>query len=187
MGVIRYKIWSDLWKNKGRTLTVVLIIGLGAAALGMIIGTRNLVIDVMASGWQSINPAMIALLVNPAVDQDTIDDLERREGLENVEGYSNVNIEWRLITDDEDAWRAAALVARPDYLDQTYNKITLLDGAWPEDEVFAVEDSAVSVFGVPENGQIYIKANGKERLVNTGGVVDDQLAAPPNFGGNAHF
>ena len=29
MGVIRYKIWSDLWTNKSRTLMVVLIIGNG--------------------------------------------------------------------------------------------------------------------------------------------------------------
>ena len=75
MGVIRYKIWSDLWKNKGRTLAVVLIIGLGAAALGMIVGTRNLVINAMASNWQAINPAMIGLVAGPPIDDDTIASL----------------------------------------------------------------------------------------------------------------
>ena len=86
MGVIRFKIWSDLWTNKSRTLMVVLIIGLGAAALGMIIGTRNLVIEGMASDWRSINPAMIALLASPPIEQDAVDSLERIEGLEEVEG-----------------------------------------------------------------------------------------------------
>ena len=37
MGVLRYKIWYDLWKNKSRTLQVVLIVGMGAFAVGMII------------------------------------------------------------------------------------------------------------------------------------------------------
>ena len=33
MGVIRYKIWQDLWSNKTRTLQVVLIIAVGAFAI----------------------------------------------------------------------------------------------------------------------------------------------------------
>lgn len=185
MGVIRYKIWSDLWTNKGRTLMVVLIIGLGAASLGMIISTRNLVIEGMASGWREINPAMIALLASPPIDQDSIDSLKEIDGLKEVEGYANVNVEWRLNSDEE--WRPATLVTRPDYQDQTYNKISLVSGDWPEEKTFAVEDGSVDVFSVPVGGQIQIKANGRERTVNVVGVTDDQLANPPSFGGNAQF
>ncbi len=58
MGVLRYKIYHDLWKNKGRTLQVVLIISLSAAALGMILGTRYLVIPSMQRQWRSRNPGM---------------------------------------------------------------------------------------------------------------------------------
>ena len=47
MGVIRYKIWQDLWSNKTRTLQVVLIIAVGAFAIGMIISTRNKIIQAM--------------------------------------------------------------------------------------------------------------------------------------------
>jgi hypothetical protein len=43
MGVIWHKIWSDLWNNKGRTLQVVVIIAMGAFAIGMIIGAREAV------------------------------------------------------------------------------------------------------------------------------------------------
>ncbi len=185
MGVIRYKIWSDLWANKGRTLMVVLIIGFGAASLGMIVGTRNLVIDGMASGWREINPAMIALLASPSIEQESIDSLKEIDGLEEVEGYANVNIEWRLNPDED--WRPAALVARPDYEDQTYNKISLVRGDWPEEKTFAVEGGSVDVFGVPVGGQIYIKANGRERIVEVVGITEDQLANPPSFGGNAQF
>lgn len=76
-GVIRYKIWSDLWANKGRTLQVVLIIAMGAFAIGMIIGTRNLVIEGMQSIWRASSPAMINLATGPAVDDDTITALKR--------------------------------------------------------------------------------------------------------------
>jgi hypothetical protein len=42
MNVIYHKIWSDLWHHKAHTLQVVLIIVIGAFAIGMIVGTRNL-------------------------------------------------------------------------------------------------------------------------------------------------
>ena len=61
MGVIRNKIWYDLWASKGRTLQVMLIIAVGAAAIGMILGTGNLVIPAMQTNWQAIDPAMINL------------------------------------------------------------------------------------------------------------------------------
>ena len=59
MGVIRYKIWQDLWSNKARTLQVVLIIAVGAIAIGMIIATRNYVVLGMQQGWVESSPAMI--------------------------------------------------------------------------------------------------------------------------------
>ena len=95
MGVIRHKIWRDLWNNKARTIQVVLIIGLGAAALGMIIGTRNLLAEGITNNWQAINPAMIGLRAGPPVDDSTIASLALIEGLDGVEGYIFTNIEGR--------------------------------------------------------------------------------------------
>ncbi len=185
MGVIRFKVWSDLWQNKARTIQVVLIIGLGAATLGMIVGTRNLVIDVLASGWQAINPAMINMFAGPPVDEATIDNLQRLEGLTGVEGYAIVTVEWRL--NEEDKWRPAGLVARDDYVNQRYNRVSLIEGNWPEERTMAAENSTIDFFGVPALGQVFLKADGREHLVNIGGSVDDQVSAPPNFGGNAQF
>ncbi len=37
LGVVRHKIWHDLWENKGRTLRVVAIIAIGAFAVGAIL------------------------------------------------------------------------------------------------------------------------------------------------------
>ena len=42
MSVINHKIWRDLWHNKGRTFQIVLIIAMGAFAIGMIIGSSGL-------------------------------------------------------------------------------------------------------------------------------------------------
>ena len=58
MGVIRYKIWYDLWENKGRTWRVVAIIAIGAFAIGAILGGKEFINQDVASTWQvTTNPA----------------------------------------------------------------------------------------------------------------------------------
>lgn len=89
MNVIRYKIWHDLWNNKGRTLQVVLIIAMGAFAIGMIIGSRMLMSESMTASWQSASPAMINLSANPAVDDEVI------AALENMQGVADVKVCWK--------------------------------------------------------------------------------------------
>jgi putative ABC transport system permease protein len=185
MGVLRYKIWRDLWVNKGRTLAVVLIIGLGAAAVGMIVSTRNLTIGAMNEGWRSTNPAMISLFAGPAVGEETLDVLRRIEGLEGVEGYASTSAEWRLGPDDE--WRPAGLIARSDYPAQSYNTLELLEGSWPKDEGAAAGRSTAVFFAVSQGSRVQIRANDRVNEIVVTGVVDDQTVLPPSFGGSAQF
>ena len=185
MGVIRYKIWHDLWQHKNRTLQIILIIAMGAAAIGMIIGTRNIVIPNMAAGWQATNPAMINMAVAPPIDDNELLALKKIEGVVDVEGESETTIEWRLSPDDE--WTSGGLIARVDYENQTFNKLALIDGQWPKDKVFALERGHTDVFGIPESGQVYIRINDREHLVKIDGTVYNQLAAPVYFGGTAQF
>jgi putative ABC transport system permease protein len=186
MGVIRFKIWRDLWANKGRTLVVVLIIGLGAAAVGMIVTTRNLMIGFMSEGWRSSNPAMISLFAYSPVGDETIEVLRRIEGLEDVEGYARITVEWRLRPDEE--WRPAGLTARTDYYDQSYARLELVEGVWPEDEGMGAGRSTASTFGVPRGSWVQIRANDRVHELVVTGMMDDQTAFPPNVpGGTAQF
>jgi len=113
MGVLRYKIIRDLWAQKARTLQVVLIIAIGAAALGMIISVRNLVIPQMGEIWRDFNPAMINLYVGPSITEDELNVLRREDGVAQIEGQSNTTIEWRVNPQDE--WQSGGLTAREDY------------------------------------------------------------------------
>ena len=95
MGVVRYKIFSDLWKNKARTLQVVMIIAMGAFAVGMIIGSSDLIRAGLTRVWLASNPASINLAVDPAVDDETIQSLGSVAGVEAVMGSLTTSIEWR--------------------------------------------------------------------------------------------
>jgi putative ABC transport system permease protein len=185
MGVIRHKIWSDLWARKARTLQVVLIIAMGAFAIGMIVTTRTLMVSGMEEIWRAVSPATITLWTNPRVGDDTIMALKRIEGLEDVEGYATTSIEWRLSPDDE--WSAAVLVARDDYKDQRYTTLGLFSGEWPKENTLAVVQGGDVVYGIQEGGQVTIRVDDREQLVKIGGVIYDPVASPPSFGGPAQF
>ena len=51
------KVWRDLWRNKGRTIMVVLSIAVGVMAVGMIVSGNQLVIGQMAASHLQSNPS----------------------------------------------------------------------------------------------------------------------------------
>ena len=53
MGVIRHKIWYDLWENKGRTLRVVAIIAIGAFAVGAVLGAKEFILQDVSTTWRA--------------------------------------------------------------------------------------------------------------------------------------
>jgi len=184
MGMLRYKIFRDLWAFKGRTLQVVLIIGLGAGSVGMIMGTRSLFIPEMQRTWQSMNPAMVNIFTG-YVDEDELLVLGREEGVVEIEGSSSTIIEWRKSPDDE--WQQASLNSRADYQNQKLNKLELMNGSWPEDETLALGQDAEAFFGVSPGDQVYLRVNDREYQVEMGGTVQDQLVQPAFLGGMVQF
>lgn len=185
MGVLRYKILRDMWANKARTLQVVLIIGIGAAAIGMILSTRNLVIPGMQGMWRAINPAMITLYLSSPVDDDTLYATKNVDGVAEIEGFINTTVEWRLPGEDE--WRPGGLTARADYLDQRMTTLELVQGSWPEDEVIAVENGSDTFFGIPPEGVVELRVDDREVQFSLGGIVYNAYSQPAAFGGTAQF
>ena len=185
MGVIRYKIWRDLWSNKARTLQVVLIIGMGAFAIGMIITTRNLVVEGMQEIWQETKPAMIGMWLSPGIDENALIGLERVPGVTDIEGFMVNSVEWRLGPDDE--WHAGDITAREDYENYHFFKLDLLSGDWPSTNTLVVGQGTDTVFGAYVGEQVTVRVNGRSRVYTIGGALSDPVVQPPSFGGNAQF
>jgi putative ABC transport system permease protein len=185
MGVIGFKIFRDLWGNKGRTFQVVLIIALGAAAIGMILGTRNLVIPGMESQWQSIHPAMINIFISPSINDDDLISLKKEDGVVDIEGSGNTTVEWRVNPTDE--WKSGALTFRTDYSHQELNVLERIEGNWPAGKTISIGQGDDSYFKIPKNGTIYLRYNDKIFTLHTGGVVYNMATQPAYFGGSAQF
>jgi putative ABC transport system permease protein len=185
MGVLWFKIFRDLWGNRWRTLQVMLIIGIGAASIGMILGTRYLVINGMLDMWHAINPAALNFYVDPPISEDDLYRVAHEEGIGEVEGLNSSTIEWRV--DPQGEWKQGNLNTRLDYDHQRLNKLELVDGNWPRGEVVLVGQDAETFFKIPSHGKIYLRADKHEYEVTTGGMIYGMFVQPAYFGGLAQF
>jgi putative ABC transport system permease protein len=185
MRVIWYKIWNDIWKNKSRTAQVVLIIALGAFAIGMIITTSEVISVRLAGVWRAAAPAMISLSADPPIDDEQLTALKSISGVTDVEGYLNTNVEWRLGPDEP--WASGELIARADYKDQTYTKLGLVSGQWPTRKRIAVEKGSDSAFNIHQGQQVTFRINNHEYTVQVGGVMFNPFSDAPSLSGEAQF
>ncbi len=185
MGVLRFKIIRDIWHQKGRTLQIMLIIGIGAAAIGMILTTRNLVVPGMQQGWQAFRSPMVRIFVSDPVPQSMVDELAHIDGVAEIEGMNNATIEWRVHPTDE--WQQGGLTARDDYNNMTMDKLELVEGDWPHDEIALIGQGDDTFFGLPKHGDVYLRYENKEYVVHVDGVLYNQFQQPAAFGGTAQF
>lgn len=169
MKVIYYKIWRDVWHHKARTLQVVMIIAMGAFAVGMVIGARNLAFEALAAAWQTTSPSMIKLEVDPALNDDEILALKKIEGVTEAEGQMSASFQWRLAS--HEAWQVGFLSARDDYMDQKMNTVALVSGEWPHQKSLAVGAGFDTAFGVYLGDEIQLKINEREYVAPIEGVV----------------
>ena len=77
-GVLRKKIHSDLFDNLGRTVQVVLIISIGAIAVGSIAGATALIEQDIGDNWKLNSPASIGLSVGgEGISQRLVETIEK--------------------------------------------------------------------------------------------------------------
>ena len=181
MGVIRYKIWHDLWATKGRTFQVVLIIAIGTFAIGSIMGGSRLLREDITKLWMGVTPPMIGMWIDPGLDTDMVKTIEKFDEVEDAEAWLETRVQWRATPDE--AWQIGTLVAREDYENQRIYTINRDAGEWPIRRMMAFER------GHPlEMGQhVELKIDDKEVRVDLGGILYNAKVAPVSFGGDPVF
>ncbi len=176
MNVIYHKIWYDLWRNKARTLQVTLIIAMGAFAIGLVIGARNLTASALSEEWQAANSPMIQLSVDPPMSDEELAALKKIEGVAEVEGRMSTSFRWRRTPDEP--WQEGALQARPDYNDQKIFKFQLVSGEWPHRNNFAVGAGFDTFFEVYPGDTLYLEINKRRHIIKIGGILHEPGNSP---------
>lgn len=185
MGVLWHKIWFDLWRNKLRTLLVILSIAVGVFAVGATFGMVEQMLPTMDAAHVSTDPSHGTMYFNRPVDRDTILALQDIPGVEAVEAATEISIRYKIRPTDK--WKTGMILARDDYEDQTYDQLQLKAGAWPEGRFLAIERMHSPFYGLDIGDEVIIEADGKEQTFKLTGKIRHPFVPPPNMYDMAWF
>ncbi|MCE5207550.1 MAG: ABC transporter permease [Chloroflexi bacterium] len=121
------KIFSDLWKNKSRSLLVIASIAAGLFAAGIIAKTYLSINSDMQVGYQAINPANIQIQTS-LINQDNVARVGHLEGVEYVEATRQVHLQVKGPSGG--IWDSISVTSK-DFDNSQINQVKVLDGDWP--------------------------------------------------------
>lgn len=179
MGVLWYKVWYDLWRNKMRTALAVLSIAAGVFAVGAMFGMSDLLVTNLDKNHQSVAPPHLTVYLGDLVDRDTLLNLSRVSGVEDVDPFNEVGIRYKLHEGDD--WRPGALHMRGDFTQQKYELVQLMDGRWPRKGEIGIERMAASFLGADIGDQVIVKIGDSERSYPITGRIRHPFVPPPQF------
>ena len=92
MSVIWYKVLSDLWDNKARTLLATLSIATGVFAVGATFGMVDQMLAGMDAAHQAVYPAHIMVFLQDDIDRDVATRLKKVDGVVDIEAANQVGV-----------------------------------------------------------------------------------------------
>jgi putative ABC transport system permease protein len=185
MGILWYKIWFDLWRYKTRTLLAVLSIAAGVFAVGAMFGMSELLITNLDQSHQAVLPPHMNVVLGTLADYDSLIHLRELPGVEDIEPYNSVSINYKLHPQDE--WRPGVIHMRADFDHQTYELVQLRQGNWPKKNEVGIERMAAQFLNVGQGDQIIFKINDQERSLPITSLIRHPFVPPPQFMDLAFF
>ena len=185
MTVLWRKVWYDLWTHKARTLLAMTSIAAGVFAVGAIFGMVDQLLSGLDRAHQAVAPSHFNIILRGSVDQADVDALKQTPGVADIDPVNQLPVRYRLGPEAE--WQPGNLVMRPDYAAQTYDQVTLTDGAWPADPDLGVERLSGQYFGLALGDTVTLDVGGAARDFKLSGLIRHPFVQPPAFGGRAHF
>jgi putative ABC transport system permease protein len=170
------KVLRDLWSNKTRTLLVVLSIAVGVFAIGMIGGSRVILVRDLADTWMAVDPPS-ATLNTEAFDDDLVQVVRKLPGISDAEARRTVQVRVKV---GPDTWKNMRIFAIPDFDDMRIYKARRLSGAWPpKAHELLLERAASSFLGIGAGENMLIELpDGKQHTLKVDGLVHDPGQCP---------
>ncbi len=174
------KVLRDLWRNKARTMMVVLSIAVGVMAVGMIQSSNGLMQRQMTLAQQASQPSHVWLFLSELIDDDTVYSISRLPEVAEAQGIAERGIRWKPSLDAE--WQDASLTAIDEYGGQPFDLFELRSGIWPDTNTVSVEHTHVVPYGIPAVGDtVYFEVNERARPIVIGGTLRDHYKSAPPF------
>jgi putative ABC transport system permease protein len=188
-----HKVLNDLWGNKMRTGLIVVSIGVGLFAIGMIVNARVVLSQEFATSYAAINPSSGTVRTTETFDEDFVRSIRRIQGVQDADARTTLSVRFQVkrqhpapsAQDTPPRWRDLLIFAVPDYEDMRVNKIQPQSGAWPPPpHELLLERSAVELVGAQVGDSILVETSDRKlRELRIGGLVHDLCQIPSMFDG----
>ncbi|MCB0209032.1 MAG: FtsX-like permease family protein, partial [Anaerolineae bacterium] len=139
----------------------------------------------MDRAHQAVVPSHIFMVLDRGIDETTANRLTKIKGIEDIEVANEVGVRYKVHPEDE--WRAARLIMRKDYEDQTYDILQLKEGEWPKKDKFGIERLSSQTFGINIGDKVIFELDKSDRALPITGKIRHNFVEPPDFGGDAVF
>ena len=182
------KVWADFWGNKSRTFLTIVIIAVGAFAVGATNNLRLYMSESLNSDFLSAKPSE-ATINTSLLDDNMVEIARNVPGVDAVEGRS-ILVENVIHTDGRTIAIQFTALKDPNAL--TLNLLKPIKGETilpPLDDKQMLVDSAVARLGYKPGDTIAIKlVNGRHRDITLAGYIHD-ITSPPygGFWGNTIY
>ena len=179
------KVIRDLWRNKGRTMLVVLSIAVGVFAIGVVSGSQGVLLREMNDSYAAINPESATIMMADTFDDDLVEVIAGMREIEAAQGRRHLKVRFKV--KPEEAWRDLELRVLAGYKKIEINKIQPQAGQWPvSDKELLIERKSLAWMEADLGDEVIIqRSDGKERTMHITGSVHDQAGPPANFIGSA--
>jgi putative ABC transport system permease protein len=175
-----YKVLRDLWRNKTRTILVVLSIAVGVFAIGMIQSAQTIIQRDLGGAYNAVNPATAQFYMLETFDDDLVQSVRNIPGVHDAEQRRAVLVRYKF---NDDQWRNIQLSVIPDYHNIRVNKVEPVSGAWPPPErQLLIESASLRMINAKTGDILTIEApGGRLRELPVAGIAYDFNSFPPEM------
>ncbi|MCB9147337.1 MAG: FtsX-like permease family protein [Caldilineaceae bacterium] len=176
----RYAL-RDLWRNKSRTLLVILSIAVGIFAFGLIAGTAGTLSTELPANYQAIQPASATLHAAP-FNEKMVESIRRMPQVALAEGRTSVMVQFLL---PDKSWHDMQLFALEDYHANQINLVLPYQGAWPPpDHELLIERNSLFLTEAQVGDALLLEtSDGHQRTLPIAGLAHDMNQPPAQITG----
>jgi putative ABC transport system permease protein len=193
------KVLRDLWGNKTRTALIVLSVGAGLFATGMITNAKILLDEGLRAGYDAIHSSSGIIRTDPVFEEDFLTSIRRIEGVADADARAHFYTRFQLQTaeeraagasagDDLQPWQDLQIFSVPEYDAIRVNKIVPQSGSWPPPEhELLIERSSAALIGARTGDWMTVETpGGPAQPMRIAGVVHDLIQLPAAFDGSVY-
>ena len=174
-----YKVFADLWGNRGRTLVVALAIAVGVYAVGVIIDAQELLVREHGRDQREALIATAVLSTTPFAE-DLAERVAEMPGVEVAEGRFVLNA---YTYDGQGERRDLQITAVPDFEQANVDRLTPLKGTWPpQTNEVILERLVPDYLDVDLGDELFVEMeDGTQKRLTAGGVAHDPQQFSPDI------